>query len=81
MYSPTIPIESKINPHKNQMDKIKLVHPSIVAPWKCLIKDHKKTMQLTTQIKIPTSMMYRIGLVEREVIPCQANANIFLKGA
>ncbi len=39
MYSPIIPNESINDPPTNQIDKIMLVQPETIFPWKYLIKE------------------------------------------
>ena len=57
-----------------------LLQPEMAAPNSFVSKTHRIPMMLARLMKKPSVVMMRMGLMERLVMPSNANASIFLSG-
>ncbi len=74
------PKQSNCMPPIIQIDATVEVQPPIVKPVYFRIMKTISAIKLTKNIKNPKQVIIRIGLILKEVIPSNANANILLKG-
>ena len=83
IYSPMIPMPSKVIPPSSQMEQTIAVQPATVAPLKQEIQADSSLAQdmvtmLMRKTMVPIRLTRRIGRTLNEVMPSQAKASIFL---